>query len=72
MEPPSTEPLDATSIAAYVDATARLLRLPIADEHLPGVRENFARIAAFAQRILAAPLARTDEPAPIFLPGDRL
>jgi len=48
------------------------LHLPIAAEHLPGVRENFARIVTFAQLILAAPLTRTDEPAPIFLPGDRL
>jgi hypothetical protein len=63
--------LDTVALAAYVDATAHLLQLPIAVEHLPGVRENFARIATFAQLILAAPLTRTDEPAPIFLPGDR-
>jgi hypothetical protein len=72
LDPSPAEPLDPTALAAYVDATARLLQLPIADEHLPGVRENFARIASFAQRILAAPLARTDEPAPDFLPGERL
>jgi len=72
LEPPATEPLDATALAAYVEAAACLLHLPIAAEHLPGVRENFARIVTFAQLILAAPLTRTDEPAPIFLPGDRL
>jgi hypothetical protein len=71
LEPPAAESLDAAALAAYVDATAHLLQLPIAAEHLPGVRENFARIATFAQRVLAAPLARTDEPAPTFLPGDR-
>ena len=64
--------MDATALAVYVDAATRLLHLPIAAEHLPGVRENFARIVTFAQLILAAPLTRTDEPAPIFLPGDRL
>ena len=64
--------MDATALAVYVDAAARLLHLPISPENLPGVRENFARIATFAQHILVVPLARTDEPAPIFLPGDRL
>jgi hypothetical protein len=31
--------------AAYVDATAVLLRLLIAAGHLPGVRQHFARVA---------------------------
>ena len=64
--------MDAIALAVYVDAAARLLHLPISAENLPGVRENFARIATFARLALAAPLTRTDEPAPIFLPGDRL
>jgi Protein of unknown function (DUF4089) len=57
---------------AYVDAAARTLRLPIAETHLPGVRENFARIADLAKLVLEAPLTAADEPAPLFLPGDRL
>jgi hypothetical protein len=60
---------DATSIAAYVDAAARVLQLPIAAGHLPGVQENFARIAALAALFVDAPLDLHDEPAPVFRPG---
>ena len=66
------EPIDAETVDAYVDAAARTLRLPIAETHLPGVRENFARIAGLATLLLEAPLSAADEPAPVFLPGDRL
>ena len=65
----ATPAYDERALAAYVDATARLLQLPIAAEHLPGVRENFARIAALAQIMIDAPLDIGDEPAPVFRPG---
>jgi len=61
--------LDDLSLAAYVDAAAYLLQLPIAPGHLPGVRENFARIAALAALFVDAPLDLHDEPAPVFRPG---
>jgi Protein of unknown function (DUF4089) len=60
---------DDPSIAAYIEATAQLLRLPIAPEHRAGVEENFVRIAAFAQLFVDAPLELHDEPAPVFRPG---
>jgi Protein of unknown function (DUF4089) len=66
------EPLDPETLDAYVDAAARTLQLPIAAAHLPGVRENFARIAGLAKLVLEAPLTAADEPAPLFLPGERL
>jgi len=61
--------LDDLSLAAYVDAAAYLLQLPIAAGHLPGVHENFARIAALAALFVDAPLDLHDEPAPVFRPG---
>ena len=61
--------MDDRALAAYVDATALLLRLPIAAEHLPGVQQNFARIANLAQLVIDAPLDVHDEPAPVFQPG---
>jgi hypothetical protein len=60
---------DDPLLAAYIEATAHLLRLPLAAEHLPGVRENFARIAAMAALFVDAPLDLHDEPAPVFRPG---
>ena len=60
---------DERALTAYIDTTARLLRLPIAAEHLPGVQQNFARIAALAQLVVDAPLDVYDEPAPVFHPG---
>ena len=60
---------DDLSLAAYVDASAYLLQLPIAAGHLSGVRENFARIAALAALFVDAPLELHDEPAPVFRPG---
>ncbi len=60
---------DDPSIAAYIEATAQLLRLPIAPEYRAGVEANFARIAAFAELFIDAPLELHDEPAPVFRPG---
>jgi hypothetical protein len=61
--------LDDRTLAAYIDATALLLHLPVAPEHLPGVQQNFARIAALAQLVIDVPLDMHDEPAPVFHPG---
>ncbi len=60
---------DDRTLAAYIDATALLLHLPIAPEHLPGVQQNFARIATLAQLVIDMPLDVHDEPAPVFQPG---
>ena len=64
--------IDERALAAYIDATAHLLQLPIATDHLPGVRQNFARIAALAQLVIDAPVEPHDEPAPVFQPGSPL
>lgn len=53
---------------AYVLATANTLGLPIAAEHLPGVIENFERLAAIAAHIDAFKLEPADEPAPVWRP----
>ena len=55
-------------IAAAVIATARVLALHIAPEHMPGLLENFARLAAMAEQVLDAPGQDTD-PAAVFRPG---
>jgi hypothetical protein len=60
---------DDAAIAAYVETTAQLLRLPIAPEHRAGVEANFARLAEVAELFIDAPLELHDEPAPVFRPG---
>ena len=45
--------------------------LPVAPENWPGVRENFARIAAFARLTTGLQLAYVDLPAPVFEPESR-
>ncbi len=60
---------DDRSLATYIDATAHLLHLTIAAEHLPGVRQNFARIAALAQLVVDPSSEVHDGPAPVFQPG---
>ncbi len=56
------------AIAAYVDAAAAALELPLAAPHRPGVLKYFALVASMADEVNACPLALTDEPAPIFVP----
>ena len=64
-----TRPEDAASLAEYVDATARLLELPIRPEHRDGVLQQFARLAALARLVTAHPLGYHDEPLPLIDPG---
>ncbi len=59
------KPIDFTT---YVEQTAQLLDLPLAVEHLPGVVENFGRIAAIATLVMEFPLPDMIEPAPVFQP----
>lgn len=55
-------------LAAYVDAAAAALQLPIAPEHRPGVLHYFALAASLAELVNAHPLGTADEPAPAFTP----
>lgn len=59
---------DATALAAYVDAAARALALPLADEHRPGVLRYFALAAALAAELESIALAPEDESASVFVP----
>ena len=52
----------------YVLATAKTLGLPIAPEHLPGVIENFERLATIAGYLDAFKLDPADEPGPVWRP----
>jgi hypothetical protein len=63
-------PPDTESITAYIDATAKLLQLTIRPEHHDGVVLQFTRLAALAQSVEAHPFEMTDEPAPVFCPGN--
>jgi hypothetical protein len=56
------------AIAAYVDAAAAALELPLAPEHRRGVLQYFALAASMAELVNALPLALDDEPAPVFVP----
>jgi len=55
-------------IAAYVEAAAAALALPIAPEHRPGVLHYFALAASLAELVNAHALGTADEPAPAFIP----
>ena len=55
-------------LAAYVDAAASALELPIAPEHRPGVLHYFALAESLAELVNAHPLGTADEPAPAFVP----
>jgi hypothetical protein len=61
--------LTDSNIEAYIDATARLLQLPIRAEHRQGVEVNFRRLAAMAALVDEHPFRIEDEPAPVFHPG---
>jgi hypothetical protein len=55
-------------VAAYVDAAAALIGLPLDPAHRPGVILNVERIAEMAAFVMAFPLPDDIEPAPVFLP----
>jgi hypothetical protein len=59
------EPFDA---AAYVDAAALLIGLPLDAAHRPGVVLNLERIAAMAALVMEFPLPEETEPAPVYAP----
>ena len=52
--------------AAYVDAAAALIELPLDPAHRPGVILNLQRIAEMAALVMAFPLPDDVEPAPVF------
>ncbi len=54
--------------AAYVQASAQALALPIAPAHLPGVLQYFAIAANFARQVQAVELGPADESAMVFVP----
>lgn len=55
-------------MAAYADAAAALLRLPIAPAHRPGVLRNLQMVAALAPRVLNFELGPADESGNVFRP----
>jgi len=59
------KPFDA---AAYVDAAAAALGLPLDPAHRPGVIANIERIAGLARLVMELPLDEASEPAPVFKP----
>lgn len=52
----------------YVNLMAKLIDLPLAPEHHPGVVENLSKIAAIAQLVNEFPLPEEIEAAPVFQP----
>lgn len=55
-------------VAAYVDAAAQVLDLPLRPAHRPGVLRYFALAAEMADLINQFDLTVQDEPAPAFVP----
>lgn len=64
LQPPPTE----SEWAGYADRMAKMLALPLAAEHRPGVVQNLERAAAIAAPMLAHPLPAGTEFAPVFTP----
>ena len=61
--------MDEPLIAAYVGATAAVLRLPLSAERAQRVTAHLQRTAAMAALLDAAPLAPHDEPAEVYCPA---
>jgi hypothetical protein len=59
------QPFDA---AAYVDAAAAALGVPIDPAHRPGVILNLQRLAEMAALVMEFPLPDDETPAPVFEP----
>lgn len=53
---------------AHVEAVSASLGLAIAPEHMPGVLENFARLATIAEQVNGFDLGAADEAAPVWRP----
>lgn len=59
---------DATAPAAYVDAVAAALEMPLAAQHRDGVIAALTRLAAFAADVEAVELSDEIEVAGVFVP----
>ena len=59
----------SSDLEAHVDAVAKLIALPIAPAHRPGVILYMGVIAAAAALVMEFPLAEEVEAAPIFAPA---
>ncbi len=60
---------DETTMAAYVSASAALLRLPMDEARARRVADHLQRTAAMARLLEQAGLAATDEPAEVYRLG---
>ena len=60
----------SSDLEAHVDAAARLLALPIAPAHRPGVILYMGVIAAAAALVMEFALPEAVEPAPVFGPEE--
>jgi hypothetical protein len=56
-----------TEPEAYARQAAALVGLTLDPAHLPGVAMNIALAARMAALVEARPLAKADEPAPVFV-----
>jgi hypothetical protein len=63
-----TESPTPESVGAYVDETAKLVGLPIAPEHRPGVMRFTEGLLASAALVMEFPLPEDVESAPVFRP----
>jgi hypothetical protein len=65
-QPQSAAP--AAQLAAFVDAAAAQIGLPLRADHRPGVLQYFALAAGFAALVMDFPLSAHDDPAEAFVP----
>ncbi len=56
------------NLAKYVEQAAQLMELSLTPEYLPGVIDNFTRIAAIASLVTEFNLPEEIEAAPVFEP----
>jgi hypothetical protein len=59
---------DATAVAAYVDASAAVLDMPLGAQHRDGVILAMRLLAAFAADVAAVELPEEIEVAGVFVP----
>jgi hypothetical protein len=59
---------DSPAIAAYVDAAAVALGMPLVEQHRVGVIAAMTRLAAFAADVASVELAADIEVAGVFVP----
>ncbi len=66
--PPLPVPDPGADPAAFVDAAATLVGLPVDPAFRPGVVANMALAMRMAALVMGRPLPVADEPAPVYLP----